>query len=224
MNERKIIFCVIPALNEEKTIIQVIQNVKQYVDEIIVVDDGSTDDTSLLAKAGGAIVLRHIINIGQGAALQTGNEYAIQNGANIIVHFDADGQFLANEINDIVKPIIEFNYDIVFGSRFLSKKSNMPWQKKYLILPLARIINKLFFGVNLTDPQSGFRALKKVAAEKIDIRHNDMAHCSEILMKSFENNFKITEVPITVIYYNFGQKFSGGIRIIKDILLGKLIN
>lgn len=217
-------FCIIPAYNEAKTIVKVINGVKPLVDKVVAVDDGSTDNTYELAKTQNIIVLRHIINRGQGATLQTGNEYAIKNGAEIIIHFDADGQFLAKEIKDIIRPIKSGKADIVFGSRFLGKKSNMPWFKRNIIMPIAKIANKIAFNVSLTDPQNGFRAMKTETAKKIIIEHDGMAHCSEIIFKAFKNNLCIKEVPTTIIYHNFGQKFSGGIKIIKDLLLAKLIN
>ncbi len=218
------IFCVIPAYNEEKTIVEVINKVKLLVDCVVVVDDCSADKTHGLAKRQGAVVLRHIVNRGQGAALATGNEYALAHGADAVIHFDADGQFLSSEIKDIVKPIIKEECDVVFGSRFLEKKSKIPWMKKYVIMPIARKINLIFFNIKLTDPQCGFRALSRYALKKIKIRQDGMAHCSEIMVQAFSNNLKIKEVPVTIIYNDFGQKFSGGIRILKDLFLAKVIN
>ncbi len=220
----KKVFVVIPAYNERKTIVEVIKGVKPLVDEIIVVDDGSTDDTSRLAEEQGVTVLRHFINRGQGAALQTGDQYALDKGADIIVHFDADGQFLAKEIGDIVEPIKSGEAEAVFGSRFLGRKSDIPWLKEKIILPLAKIVNKIFIGKSLTDSQSGFRALSKKAARRIEIENDKMAHNTEIQGKIFKNNFKIKEVPINVIYHKFGQRFKGGIRIVKELLLAKLMD
>lgn len=217
------IFCVIPAYNEEKNITKVVSDVLSYVNEAVVVDDHSRDNTSNLAKAAGAIVLRHIINRGQGAALQTGNEYALKNGADIIVHFDADDQFLAKEIPDMVRPIIEGRADIVFGSRFLGKETNFPFSKKYIIMPLAQFFSRTFLGVKLSDPQNGFRALSRKAAENITIENRQMAHASEIQVKAFKQKLKIAEVPITVIYHHFGQKLSGGFIVIRDLLISKII-
>ncbi len=218
------IIVVIPAYNEEKTIVEVINKVKPLVDEIVIVDDGSSDQTAQLAEKQGVTVLRHLINRGQGAALQTGNQYALKKGGEIIVHFDADGQFLAEEIKDIVQPLEQGEVEVVFGSRFLEKKSEIPWFKKQIIIPLAHLANKLIIGFSLTDPQSGFRALSRKATEMIQIENDGMAHCSEILYKVFKNNFKIKEVPITVIYHDFGQHFGGGIKIIKDLFLAKLMD
>jgi len=218
------IFCIIPAFNEAKTIAEVINKVKPLVDKVVVVDDGSIDNTYKLARAQGITVLRHIINRGQGAALQTGNEYAINNQADIIIHFDADGQFLAEEIIDIISPIQSGEAEVVFGSRFLEKKSKIPWRKKHIIIPLAHLVNKIFFSVTLSDPQSGFRALSRRAAKKIIISQDRMAHCSEIIYRVHEHNLKIKEVPITILYHNFGQRFSEGLKIIKDLFFSQLIN
>ncbi|MFH1428088.1 MAG: glycosyltransferase family 2 protein [Patescibacteria group bacterium] len=218
------IFCIIPAFNEDKTIAKVVSEVIPLVDKVVVVNDGSTDNTEKFAKKNKAAVLNHLINRGQGAALQTGNQYAIKEKADIIIHFDADGQFIAEEIKDILKPILANQADIVFGSRFLNKKSYIPWLKKNIILPAAKIVNYLFLNVKLTDPQNGFRALTHQAAKKIIIENNGMAHCSEIAAKAFQNNLRIAEIPITVIYHNFGQKFSDGIKIIKELLISRLIN
>ena len=225
------IVCVIPAFNESENIYKTIKEVRPYVDEIVVVDDGSSDNTVAIAKHGNVIVLRHILNRGQGSALATGNLYALMVGADIIIHFDADGQFLASEIEDMIKPIINKEAEIVFGSRFLGKQSNIPSFKKYIILPLARIFNYLFFKVKLTDPQSGFRALSRVATQKIKIKNDGSAHCSEILSKALRYKLKIKEIPITVVYKDFGQNIFGGkgrgmgaTRIIKDLILSKLLD
>ncbi len=215
--------CVIPAYNEAQNISEVIKRVRPFVDEIVVIDDGSQDEMAIMAKQAGATVLRHAVNRGQGAALQTGNEYALLRGADIIIHFDADNQFQAEEIPDLIAPIESGQAEAVLGSRFLSKKSDLPALKKNLIMPLARLINRWFFNIRLSDPQSGFRVLSRDAAEKIIISNDRMAHCSEILHQLFKNKIKTIEIPITVVYHEFGQKFSGGIRIIKDLAIKRII-
>ena len=218
------ISCVIPAWNEAKSITAVINSVRPYVDEVIVVEDRSKDETAALAAATGVTVLYHPINRGQGAALQTGNDYALKNGADIIVHFDADNQFSAAEIKDMVAPIINGRADIVFGSRFLGKATNFPSAKKYIIMPLARIFIRLFLGARLSDPQNGFRALSRRAAETIRISNREFAHASEIQAKAFKNKLKIAEVPVTVTYHRFGRNLSDGLKDIKDLLINKLIH
>lgn len=214
--------CVIPAYNEEKNIAKVVNDVRPFVQNIIVVDDNSQDKTTELARKAGAIIIKHPINRGQGAALQTGNEYALRIGADIVVHFDGDDQFLASEIPDMTEAILKNEADIVFGSRFLGKKANFPAVKKYIIYPLAQLFSRLVMGISLSDPQNGFRAMSKEAVLKIKIENREMAHNSEIQSKAFSYKLRVKEVPITVIYHHFGQKLSGGLKIIKDLFIYKL--
>ena len=218
------IFCVIPALNEAATIGRVLAEVKKYVDVMVVVSDGSTDETANIARVAGAVVLEHPTNRGQGAALETGDTYARNNNADIVVHFDADGQFFATEIKDVVAPLLAGEADAVFGSRFGVKKNKIPWFKNNFIIPVARLVNKVFFNLNLQDPQSGFRALGPKALAEIRIQQNGMAHCSEILHKISSLELRVKEVSVSVVYEDFGQNFFGGVRIIKDTILGKLMN
>jgi len=217
------VFVIIPAFNEEKRIGQVLAELSDLLYNVVVVDDASTDQTTQVASQFQVDILRHKINRDQGASLQTGNEYALSQGAEVIVHFDADGQFLVSEIKDIIEPIINDDYDVVFGSRFLDRKSEMPWLKKYFVFPIARLVNWLFFRIKFTDPQSGFRAMSRRAVEKINIEQDGKAHCSEILSKVFSLKLKTKEVPMTVIYHHFGQNISGGWKIVKDLLFSKLI-
>ncbi|MDD3711185.1 MAG: glycosyltransferase family 2 protein [Patescibacteria group bacterium] len=227
-------FCVIPAYNEEKNIFTTISQVLPRVDFLVIVDDCSRDQTyeqscrilnseNISSELKNKLkILRHPINLGQGASLQTGNEYALKNEADIIIHFDADGQFLAEEIEKVINPIKQGKADIVFGSRFLDIKSEIPSFKKNIIMPLAKLFNLIFFGIKTSDPQSGFRAMTKEVTQKIKIENNRMAHCTEILAKAHKYKFRIAEVPITVVYKKFGQKFSGGFKIIKDLFFRKI--
>ena len=221
------LFCVMPAYNEEKNIVRVVRGVLGYVDKVIVVNDASLDETSNALKMANfderVVVLEHVVNRGQGASLQTGNEFALKEGADVIVHFDADGQFLANEIRDLLKPIVDNEVDVVFGSRFLDKKSNIPFWKQNLILPIGRLVNRVVLGKNdLTDPQSGFRAMRAAVASSIVIEQDRMAHCSEILAKVIKSDYRLCEVPMRVIYDDFGQSFFGGINIVKDMIINRL--
>ncbi len=213
--------CVIPAYNEASKIKLVIEKVSPLVDEIVVVDDCSRDNTFELINQTNAIALRHPINRGQGAALQTGDDYALKNGADIIVHFDADDQFKAEEITSLVEPIKIGQADAVFGSRFLGS-ANFPVAKRFIIMPLARLINRLF-GVKMSDPQSGFRAMNKETLKQIKIENRGMAHCSEILYKIVKTKARVIEVPITVTYHEFGQSLGGGFKIIKDLIIHNFI-
>ena len=217
------LICVIPAWNEAESIGEVVNRVKQQVDQVVVVDDGSSDDTAKLAQAAGAIVLVHPINRGQGAALRTGTQYALDHGADIIIHFDADGQFVAEEIPEAVAPVASGEVEAVFGSRFLGKEHNLPPLKKRVLLPLARLFNLLFLGVRFNDPQNGFRVLSAQAARRLDWQQDQMAHCSEILWLTRLSKIKYKEVGVTVHYADFGQRMSGGWRIIQDLFLGRFL-
>jgi glycosyltransferase involved in cell wall biosynthesis len=215
---------VIPAWNEAERLPAVLSDLKTGNFAVIVVDDGSSDSTSQIAADYGAIVLRHIINRYQGAALRTGTRFAVDQGFDIIVHFDADGQFRAQDIPAVVEPLLENSADIVFGSRFLDSTTSMPAFKRSVIMPIARAVNYFFYGIRMTDPQSGFRAFDAATFGKIEWRQDGMAHCSEILHLAHKKKLRIVEVPITVIYHEFGQKFSAGFNILKDLFLGRFIN
>ena len=226
----KKIYCIIPAFNEVDKISSVINEVKKIVDEVVVVDDCSTDDTFNVARKSGVAVLQHIVNRGQGAALQTGNDFALKEGADIIAHFDADGQFDSKDLKTAIKEINDNDLDAVLGSRFLGTKVNMPSFKRNVLLPIARLVNKWFFSIELTDPQSGFRVLTKKVLLETEIENDGSAHCSEILYKLFKNKYKIKEIPITVTYSEFGQSFfggkgrgKGGFRIVKDLFFHRII-
>ncbi len=215
---------IVPAYNEEKNLRPVLQGVFSHRpgDTVVVIDDGSIDNTVTVAQEAGAQVLRHIVNRGQGAALRTGTEYALSIRAEVIVHFDADGQFDPAEIAVLVEPIACGEVDVVLGSRFL-KENNIPWTKKYLILPLARLVNYFFTGLKLTDAHNGFRALSRQAAELIEINQDRMAHNSEIVRQIKEKNLRFKEVAVTVSYNRYGQGVGGGLKIVRDLLLDKIL-
>ncbi len=219
-------YIVIPAWNEEKTISKVIQDLKDNnFNNIVVVDDGSKDNTTKIAKEQGVTVLNHIINRGQGAAIQTGTEHALKQGAEIIIHFDADGQFKAEEIQKMIKPVAEEDYDIALGSRFLGQTINIPPLKK-LTLKGGIIFTRIFSNIKLTDTHNGFRALTKKAAKEIEITQDEFAHASEILDLIKKKNLKYKEIPVTVVYSDYaktkGQSILNSVRIIKDLIIRKI--
>lgn len=216
------IACVIPAYNVETYLSAVISGLHNQVTDIIVVDDCSSDQTGVIAESLPTTVLKHSVNRGQGAALKTGTQYALEQGADIIIHFDGDGQFRFQDIPIMLAPLLADTADVVFGSRFLNNATDLPFLKRYIIMPLARVINRLFFNIRLTDPQSGFRALNRKAAKMIDWQQDRMAHCNEILIEAHRQPLRIQEVPITVLYHEFGQRFSGGVKILRDLFLARL--
>ena len=215
-------FIVIAAYNEERKIGSVLKDLKKKYDTIVVVDDGSKDKTAEIAEKKGVIVLRHPLNRGQGAALKTGIDYALQNNAEIIVTYDADGQFLVEDIKKVVAPVEKKQADIVLGSRFLGKTINMPFSKK-IVLKLGVMVVFLLYHIKITDSQSGFRALSRKAAEKIKLTADRMEHASEFFWEIMKNKLKYKEVPITVIYDDYsigkGQKWSNSIELGIKMLL-----
>ncbi len=230
MNKRGI-FCIIPAFNEETSVVGVVEDVLNYVDRVVVVDDGSLDNTASKLDfvrqkhKNRVVVLKHPFNLGQGAALETGAAYLRNCNEEVraVVHFDADGQFIPQEIASLVKPILQKEAEVVLGSRFLEKKSRIPWFKEKVILRLARWFNRIFLGIKFSDPQSGFRAFSGQILQDLKISQNGMAHCSEILAKIAQAKWRVKEVPITVIYRHFGQGLGGGFAIIRDLLWAKLL-
>ena len=214
------VFVVIPSYNEARHIGAVLQSLKKYDYKIVVVDDGSRDQTAQISCDLGVTVISHEINRGQGAALYTGTQYALRQGADVIVHFDSDGQFLAEEISKVIAPIIEGKADIVFGSKFL-QSNKIPWQKKYLIIKPAIWLNNFLTGLKLSDVHNGFRAMNRYAAEKIEIKQDAMAHASEIVVQTKKWKLRYQEVPVTIIYHEFGQGFGGGLKILIDLFIRK---
>ncbi|MCW1892111.1 MAG: glycosyltransferase family 2 protein [Candidatus Uhrbacteria bacterium] len=219
------VFAVIPAWNEAPRLGGVLEAIRPYVDGVVVVDDGSVDDTSSVARAGGAITLRHMMNRGQGAALRTGTEAALRLGADIIVHVDADGQHDPSMIKTLVDPIREGEADVVFGSRFLGiDPTGMPKIRR-MYFWAAKLFNTYVVGISrrVTDPQSGARAMSAAAAKVIDFRQDFSAHCSEILRLVTKSNLRWKEVPVHVRYtqetLQKGQKFTEAFRILWHLLI-----
>lgn len=223
------VFIVIPAYNEEKSIAGVIGSLaEEGYSNVIVVDDGSKDSTSAAAERTCATVLRHIINRGQGAALQTGISHALEEGAEIIVTFDADGQHDAKEIKNLTAPIRKNEADAVLGSRFLSgNTSNIPVLKK-IILKGGVVFTWIFSGKKLTDTHNGFRAFSRKAAQGIAIKHDGMEHASEIIDQICRKKISFREVPVTIKYSDYsrkkGQSAFNSFRIVFRLLMRKLMN
>ncbi|OGY43519.1 MAG: hypothetical protein A3J62_02270 [Candidatus Buchananbacteria bacterium RIFCSPHIGHO2_02_FULL_38_8] len=219
------ITAVIPAYNESQTIRQVVEAVSQKVNSVVVVDDGSSDQTAGLAKEAGATILKHFLNRGQGAALQTGIIFALEQGADIIVTFDADGQHRPEDIDHIVQPLLLAETDVVLGSRFLSPKSQIPNPKK-LVLKFATLLTKFYTGLPVTDTHNGFRAFSRQAAQLIKIKQDGMAHASEIIEQIKKHQLRFKEVSVTLKYTDYsqqkGQRISNSFRIIWDLIFGRI--
>ncbi|AEF96293.1 glycosyltransferase family 2 protein [Methanotorris igneus] len=224
------IFVVIPAYNEEKMIGNTLRNLKKEgYKNIIVVDDGSVDKTSEIAKKEGVIVCRHILNRGLGGALGTGIKCALLYKPKIIVTFDADGQHHPKDIEKVAKPILEEGYDVVVGSRLMDKNEvkNMPLVKRIGNWGL-NFITYLMGGYFTTDSQSGLRAFSYEAAKKVikDLKSNRYEVSSEFIVLFKKHNLKFKEVPIKTIYTEYsmsrGTNVKTGFKILFKLIMQKI--
>lgn len=221
----KNVLIVIPAFNEEKTIESTVSNLKEYgYNNILVVDDGSSDRTSEIASKLGVFLIRHLINRGAGLASATGLEIAKILNPEIVVTFDADGQHDAADIEKIVAPILRDEADAVIGSRMLIK-SGMPFKRR-VYNKIANIVTFIFYGVLVSDTQSGLKAFNRKAYNVIDIEQARMEFCSEIIYKIHRNNLRCEEIAVKSLYTKYslskGQGFILGIKTFIRLLLGKL--
>ena len=215
----KKIFAIIPAHNEENNISKVINEAKEYVSNIVVVDDGSKDNTSEEAKKQGVIVLSHIINLGKGAALKTGCDYAVMQGADEIIVLDADSQHEPSKIPDFLNELNEA--DVVLGYRKLSKE--MPSILKFGNWFINKI-TRLLYGINLHDTQCGYRAFTADAYQKIRWKSSNYSMESEMISNIGKRKLKYKEIPIKTIY---ADKYKGttiidGIKIVCNLFWWRL--
>ncbi len=197
------VLAAIPAFNEEKTIGSVVLGTQRYADEIIVVDDGSTDDTAWIAEQAGATIVRHKVNRGYGAAIRSCFEYARNNGAKILVILDGDGQHRPETIPKVANPVLNGSAEICIGSRFLRRRSadKVPRYRRFGIGVLTKLTNLGTRHMHkLQDAQSGFRAYSRAAIEALDPFEVDMGVSAEILWDADRRGLRVVEVPIEVDY------------------------
>ncbi len=192
-------FClVIPAYNEEQRLKTVLRKLADLNLSVVVVDDGSSDNTYQTASDWPVNLLRHHTNRGQGAALRTGTEFAFQEGYDAVVHFDADGQHRPEDALRLIE-VLNQGHDAVIGSRFMGLESVMPAKKK-IIYFFAKIFSRHLLKLNFTDPQNGLRAINLRAWDKLNWRKDNFEHCSEILSLIIKHDLKYREVPIKIEY------------------------
>jgi glycosyltransferase involved in cell wall biosynthesis len=201
MHKGKKIFVIIPALNEEKTIKEVITGIPSFVDTIMVIDDGSRDNTAGIAEKYGAVVISHESTYGVGTAFQTGVEYALKNNCDIMVNIDGDGQFSPEEIPKVIEPLIAGEADFVTGSRFLaeSRVDRIPrikkWGNKRMSWLVSRLTKNKFFDVSC-----GFRAYSRMALQRLNL-HSSFTYTQESFIDLAFKKLRIKEVPIHVTYF-----------------------
>ncbi len=216
----------IPAYNEEKMIGKVLKSLPKKINgitdiDILVVDDGSSDNTARIAESFGAIVLTHLINRGLGGALKTIFSFAKLKNYDLVITFDADGQHLASDIEKLVAVFFKKKVDVVIGTRWKTEK-NKPFLR-YLINQCANFLTFLFFNIWTSDSQSGFRLFNKKAINKINIETDGMEVSSEFFKEIKRNRLIFAEVPISVVYSEYsqkkGQKVSNAFNILIQLLL-----
>lgn len=217
------VWVIVPAYNEEGAIGDVISSLRNTGYRILVVDDGSRDGTADRAVEAGASVLRHMINLGQGAALQTGIDCALLRGADYIVTFDADGQHEVTEIGRLLAALNENEAEFALGSRFLGEVRGITRGRR-ILLRGAALFTRVTTGLSVTDSHNGFRAMTRRGASSISLRQNRMAHASEILHQIARSGLHYTEVPVTIKYTRYsvakGQRSSEAISILLDLFVG----
>ena len=189
----------IPAYNEEKNIAKIIVQLKKMADQIIVCDDGSTDSTSTIAKSLGAIVINHPKNLGYGSAIKSIFLRAREINADMLVTIDADGQHKIEDVQSIIKPIVDGHADISIGSRFLKEGDGVPNYRKLGIKVITKVTNSSLSD-KITDAQSGFRAYNKKVLQSLTPSDSGMGISTEILIKSSNLGLKIAEVPTEIQY------------------------
>jgi len=219
------VWVVVPAYNEARVVAGVVAELKPDAHRIVVVDDGSSDSTAEMAAECGAAVLRHPINLGQGAALQTGIEFALARGAELIVTFDADGQHRTADVARLIDALEAERADFALGSRFLGSAVNIPPLRR-MLLRAATLFTRLTTGLALTDAHNGLRAMTRRGALRIRLRQNRMAHASEILGQIAASGLKYVEVPVTIDYSSYsrakGQRSGDLIVILLDLFARRL--
>ncbi|MDA9101379.1 glycosyltransferase family 2 protein [Omnitrophica bacterium] len=221
------VFIIVPVHNEGKVIRKTLEPLLEQGYTVVAVDDGSTDDTLGQLQGLKIHILKHPLNLGQGAALQTGFEYALRKGAQYVVTFDGDGQHRCCDIESLLKLLRGGTVDVALGSRFLLKSHarEIPFRRRVLLLG-ARIVNCLLTGVWLSDAHNGLRALTAEAVAKIRLTENGFAHASEIIFQIKQLKLHYVEVPTKVRYSQYsrakGQSAWNAFNIVIDLLLRRV--
>jgi glycosyltransferase involved in cell wall biosynthesis len=215
------VWIVIPAFNEAGVIAEVVADVRSVFDNVVCIDDGSSDDTGEIALRAGAHLVRHPVNLGQGAAIQTGIEYARrQPGAQVFVTFDGDGQHRVKDVVAMVDRLRTSDADVVIGTRFGRAALSKPPLLKRIVLQTAAWLSPRGRRLGLTDTNNGLRVFNRTVADGLDITMSGMSHASEFVALVDENDWRVAEEPVEVLYTDYskakGQPLLNGVNIIFD--------
>jgi glycosyltransferase involved in cell wall biosynthesis len=219
------VWLITPVYNEAQVIAEVMGEALETFPNIVCVDDGSKDESAQRIETTGAHLLRHPVNLGQGAALQTGLSYALaQPGGQFFVTFDADGQHRVEDVQSMLELARTSGADVVLGSRFLSNDEHIPWQKR-VVLRTAAAVSPTARRLGLSDAHNGLRLFNREAASRLDITMNGMAHASEITGFLARSGLKVVEAPVAVRYTEYsrakGQSLINGVNILFDLSLNR---
>lgn len=212
---------VMPVYNEKTVVAAVVSEVLRSFPNVVCVDDGSVDGSAEQVARTGAHLVRHPINLGQGAALQTGLAYAkARPGARYFVTFDADGQHRVDDAQAMLAVARTGTADVVLGSRFLRKDAEVPWPKR-VVLKTAVALSPKARRLHLSDAHNGLRVFTRPVADQLRITMSDMAHASEIVGYLARSQWRVREVPVTINYTDYskakGQSLVNGVNILFDL-------
>ncbi|MUL46104.1 glycosyltransferase family 2 protein [Mycobacterium sp. CBMA293] len=218
------VWIVIPAYNEASVIADVVADVRAVFPNVVVVDDGGRDDTGDRAFAAGAHVVRHPVNLGQGAAIQTGVEYARSRpGAQVFATFDADGQHRVKDVVRMIDRLQAEDLDIVIGTRFADQPPERMPMLKRILLPIVAKLSRSSRKLHLTDAHNGLRVFNKTVADGLHLTMNGMSHASEFVTLIVENHWRVAEQAVQILYTDYsmskGQPLVNGVNIVVDGLL-----
>lgn len=218
---------IVPCYNEGAVIGEVLRNALQTFPNIVAVNDGSSDDSATHIHAAGAHLVNHPVNLGQGAAIQTGVEYArAQPGAKYFVTFDADGQHQVKDVVRMVERLRTEPVDMIVGTRFAKGKESaqVPWIKR-VVLRTVVLLSPRTRRLGLSDAHNGLRAFNKRVANEMNIRMNGMSHASEIIGMIDSHSWRVTEEPVDILYTEYsmskGQSLINGVNILADGLVAR---
>lgn len=216
---------VVPLYNEGTVVGDVIRHARETFCKVVCVDDGSSDDSAEVARDAGAVVVTHPVNLGQGAALQTGISYSLGDcQAKYFVTFDSDGQHRTEDAERMVQRLRSEELDVLLGSRFLDARVEASFGKQ-VVLRSAVMFERITTGLKVTDTHNGLRAFSRSAAEKIRIRQNRMAHGSEILQEISRHKLRYAEEPVHIIYTDYsrakGQSLWNSVNILNELFLDR---